>query len=74
MNTHTHGALSHPVKFFFHEFQQHVDSIHVDPHVLDGALLHLGHQQYIQTGQRQVTQQVNSMAGKKRGIGKRVSH
>lgn len=58
--------LSYPVKFSLHELQQHVDSIHVDPHVLDGALLHLGHQQYIQTGQREVTQQINSMAEKKR--------
>lgn len=55
INPHTHRVLSYPVKSFLHKFQQHVDSIHVDPHVLNGALLHLGHQQYIQTGQREVT-------------------
>lgn len=60
-------VLPYPVEPFLHEIKQHVDSIHVDPHVLNWALLHFGHQQYIQTGQREVTKQVNSMAKKKEG-------
>lgn len=64
---HINIVLPYLVKLFLHEIQQHVDSIHVDPHVLNWALLHFGHQQYIQAGQREVTKQVNSMAEKKKG-------
>lgn len=58
---------SYSVKSFLHELQQHADSIHIDPHVFNGALLYFWHQQHIQAVQGEVAQQVNSMAEKEGG-------
>lgn len=54
--------MSHLVNPPLHKLQQHVDSIHVDAHVLNGVRLDFGDQQYIQTGQWQVTKQINGVA------------
>lgn len=50
MNPHKSSIVSYPLQSFLCEIQQHVNSIHVDPQILNGALLHFGHQQNIQTG------------------------
>lgn len=66
--------VSYPLQPFLCEIQQHVDSIHVDPHILNGALLHFGHQQNIQTGQRKVTQQIHCVAEERRKMRRKHSH
>lgn len=52
---------TYSVKSFLHEVQQYVDCIHINTHVLCGALLYFWYQEYVQAGKGQVTKQVDHM-------------
>lgn len=60
---------THSVESFLHEVQQHVDCVHINTHVLSGALLYFWCQEYVQAGKGQVPQQVDHMTEGKTGWG-----
>lgn len=60
---------TYSVNSFLHEVQQHVDCIHINTHVLSGALLYFWYQEYIEAGKGQVTKQVDHMTVEKTGWG-----
>lgn len=47
---------THSVQSFLHEVQQHVYCVHINTHVLSGALLHFWDEEDIQAGEGQVTE------------------